>query len=195
MAGRVTCRLHGGAADRLPAVVHNGLYSKHLAQLSDRFQQLINDPSQILDLNPGLALMGVYTESLLQRAMDGDSMQFRETARELWVQADRKLQFGATDDFKAVFDDLGSVLEEGVHADDVLAEAVNVAERRQVRVEKAAELELKHDEAMSTRAVLALFGEIIRVVTRSLPEEQATPIVQEIRTIATTRGSGRDVTE
>lgn len=192
MAERVNCKTHGGGALAQPAVVSTGLYSKHLSRLSDRFSQLVDDPASLLDLNPGLALMGVYTEHLIERAMDADTPEFREKARQLWIRADRARQWDQEQEFRELFDALGTLLDEGVQSDDILREAMVAAERRQVRVEKAAEIELKHEEGLSTRAVLALFGEVIRAVQNSVPTNLAGPIIEEIRTIAATRGSGRD---
>lgn len=191
--GSQFCPSHGGKVakgdgGRSP---DRRLYSASLDRFKDRFNRLAQG-EDFDDLRPGLALMAIYSEHLVERAFENDTIEFRQRAMERWSRCLDAKEEGNMEDFDKRFQELGELLEIGVESDRNLAEAVNIAEKRQVRVERAVEIELKHEETMSVRAVMMLFGEIVKVIQRSIPKTQSQPILEEIREIAAS-GHRRDV--
>lgn len=168
------CRFHGGRATGPKVWKAGGRYSKGLGALAAQWHDLL-DASDLLDTAPSLALMDLATNLRLERGLERqDTPLFREEARRLLravhdaAAADgSRLNGGAS----AALDRLEDLIEEGVKADQAVAEAVEIAHKRNLQATRVTALQLQADSSVPKATVTALLAVISAVIREHAPAE------------------------
>lgn len=168
------CRLHGGLSTGPKTWTAGGRYSKGLGKLASRLQELLEDAA-LLDLRPTLGLMDLATEMRLKRGLaDGDTPGWRvECKRLLMVFAAACTEEGDTISGAAVpaMRDLAAHIDRGVAADEAVADAVEIANTRSVRTEKALGIELAQEHVSTERQILAYLAVFMGTIQQHVPPE------------------------
>lgn len=168
MRHKKVCREHGGASTGAP--MKHGRYSQRLGPLSAAYAQLMEE-RDLKALEPGLAAMDAWIEYQTDLAARGDGIEFRDDARELFEQLRSAIAGGDVVSVRSALDALGKHLRDGAKQLRTLTRAMETVSRRQHHAERAREIDLRSDQVINARALLAFLNGIVEIVRRELPND------------------------
>lgn len=166
--GKYVCVLHGGKSPGGP-IVH-GRYSMALGPLQAAYDAFAKR-EDVLSLEPGIAALDAWVQHQIELAGRGDGVEFRKIAEDLFGDVERAL---ASKDVKAAqsaLDRLGAHLKGGATELRTLARAMDTLSTRQHHTERAREIELRGDQVVNAKALVAFLGQIVDIIKQEVPRD------------------------
>lgn len=177
---KTACERHEGGVG--PDVQH-GRYATSLpTRLLSRFNDHALD-EHLLDTRRDVALIGAAAEMLLEQGSTfGDTPHFRRDAYRLFTKmrsAGNRGKAGAAD-FNEAMGELGALLRDGYDAARALVEGIKLVERRAFRAERAREVRVKEERAVTERDFLQFMQAVIVAIRGNASQPDADRIIHAI---------------
>lgn len=168
MRGKPVCRTHGGASTGGP--LRHGRYSEKLGPLNEAYRQFM-EQADLKALEPGLAALDSWIEYQSELARNGDGVDFRKDALRMFGAVEDAITGGDAAQLKRSLDELGSHLRAGEKGLRSMARVMESIQRRQHHTERAMEIDLRSDQVINARALLAFLHMVVETVRRELPKD------------------------
>jgi energy-converting hydrogenase Eha subunit G len=176
VAGRETCRYHGGTSNGRP-IVH-GRYSTRLPRILGQFYaEALEDVGELANLSETLALRETLLRRSAQRVEELDTPGFRDTAVQLFETC---RSAGSPQELAASLSALGAHLKRGASEDAALRDFGYQVEEMARRQEKVWDLRMKGATAISARDLVAILARFASIVTEEAPRELALAVCGRI---------------
>ena len=160
------CRLHGRGGGRKYRSWDSEKW-KSKSPLRRRIEEAETNPN-LLDLRNGIALFDVRIDELVKRVEEEDCPDYRRTALRLYQAMDQARSENDAQGYATAYRELGEWLREGRAESDAWEHLLLSAERRAARAEKAIDLSLKGQKAITERDFMLLLGRIMTVMTEEV---------------------------
>lgn len=168
------CYTHSGIAARdgiaPPGVtkhMRSSMYGRQLSGIMKGSFERLMASENLLDTTPDIALIGSRAEEMLERAKGLDSIEFRKEAIALFQAVHAAASTGDSVKLGNAMRSLGDLLRKGTESDKAVDHAIELAERRSTRAERAREIRVRETEHVT----LATIDRILAIVVGTLLEE------------------------
>lgn len=188
MRGKAVCLRHGGKSPGGP--LKHGRYSEKLGPLSRAYASFMQ-AEDLNDLRPGLAALDAWMERQVEMARAGDGVDFRAEAVNLFGAVDVAITSGDVAAVRASLESLRTHLTRGASELKSIARAMETLGRRQHHTERAREIELRGEQVITARALLAFLNRVVDVIRQELPKD-ADRVLRRLtdEVVATSRWGG-----
>jgi hypothetical protein len=187
VAGRPTCRKHGGNGG---APIKHGRFVDLAPGLKTAYLASLNDPT-LHDLDQTLALLDGLVKQAGARAADLDTPQFRKTAVEMLATAREQIVDGR-DPIDAI-GPLGHLLEKGLS--QVIAEdrLFRLVERFSMREETRQSLNVARKNVINAQDLTKILVQFLDVVRRLAPPDLAVALADALQKLLVADGPEGDL--
>jgi len=164
--GMRVCYHHGGSVktNRRGVYTQGGRYSGALRDAAAKlFEAQVVDPD-LLRTERDVALIGARAETMIERAQEGDTPNFRRVAVELFGEVESAVRANNTARASTALAELKQHLSRGAESDKAWEVAVRHVERRAHRAERAREVAARERVSFSMeemRATLAMVADVL----------------------------------
>ena len=168
MRGKAVCRRHGGESTGAP--LKHGRYSQLLGPLTRAYESF-EQVSDLQDARPGLAAMDAWIAYQFELVSRGDGLEFRQQAVALFTAVELAIAAGDVEQLKGALVGVREHFKAGADQLRTIDRAMLAVSRRQHHTERAREIDLRGEQVITAKALLAFLARIVDAIRQELPKD------------------------